>query len=201
MKPEEGGDDVKSSWPLCPGLHTCYNGGYKAQRTREGEPIPESRPQFGLESATRLHEAGIASNRRSARSGEYVPGPCTHRPSHHGSRLLQKQVPEPFGVGACQGVIGDWGEVVTRYPYRKVGMDHLLSRSPFVWGASPHGLPGRARTPCRSFRFHCPVFGGPCPPPEKRRAANKSREREHCRVRAESSVPCGDLDMQRPKCL
>ncbi len=22
--------------------------------------------------------------------GEYVPGPCTHRPSHHGSELLQK---------------------------------------------------------------------------------------------------------------
>ena len=22
--------------------------------------------------------------------GEYVPGPCTHRPSHHGSGLLQK---------------------------------------------------------------------------------------------------------------
>ena len=28
---EEGGDDVKSSWPLCPGLHTCYNGRYRAQ--------------------------------------------------------------------------------------------------------------------------------------------------------------------------
>ncbi len=25
-KPEEGGDDVKSSWPLRSGLHTCYNG-------------------------------------------------------------------------------------------------------------------------------------------------------------------------------
>ena len=25
-KPEEGGDDVKSAWPLCPGLHTRYNG-------------------------------------------------------------------------------------------------------------------------------------------------------------------------------
>ena len=25
-KPEEGGDDVKSSWPLWAGLHTCYNG-------------------------------------------------------------------------------------------------------------------------------------------------------------------------------
>ena len=26
---EEGGDDVKSSWPLCPGRHTCYNGDYR----------------------------------------------------------------------------------------------------------------------------------------------------------------------------
>ena len=26
---EEGGDDVKSAWPLCPGPHTCYNGVYK----------------------------------------------------------------------------------------------------------------------------------------------------------------------------
>ena len=25
-KSEEGGDDVKSAWPLRPGLHTCYNG-------------------------------------------------------------------------------------------------------------------------------------------------------------------------------
>lgn len=29
--------------------------------------------------------------------------------------------------GATQGRIDDWGEVVTRYPYRKVRMDHLLS--------------------------------------------------------------------------
>ncbi len=34
--------------------------------TREGELIPQSQPQFGLEFATRLHEAGIASNRGSA---------------------------------------------------------------------------------------------------------------------------------------
>ena len=84
-KPEEGGDDVKSSWPLCLGLHTCYNGAYKGQRDREVEQIPKKASQFGLESATRLHEAGIASNRGSACRGEYVPGPCTHRPSHHGS--------------------------------------------------------------------------------------------------------------------
>ncbi len=92
MKPEEGGDDVKSSWPLCPGLHTCYNGGYNGLPTREGELISKRPSQFGLESATRLHEVGIASNRGSACHGEYVPGPCTHRPSHHESGLYQKSV-------------------------------------------------------------------------------------------------------------
>ena len=30
--------------------------------------------------------------------------------------------------GAVEGGIDDWGEVVTRYPYGNVGMDHLLSR-------------------------------------------------------------------------
>ncbi len=94
---EEGGDDVKSSWPLYPGLHTCYNGRNKGSRYREVELIPKTRPKFGLESATRLHEAGIASNRGSACRGEYVPGPCTHRPSHHESWLYQKLLGKPFG--------------------------------------------------------------------------------------------------------
>ncbi len=83
---EEGGDDVKSVRPLCLGLHTCYNARYKGLPTREGELISKSRAQFGLESATRLHEAGIASNGRADRSREYVPGSCTHRPSSDGSR-------------------------------------------------------------------------------------------------------------------
>src|ERR687892_1805216 len=66
---EEGGDDVKSSCPLCPGLHTCYNGRYKGLLSREGERIPESRSQFGSKSATRLREAGVASNPGSATPG------------------------------------------------------------------------------------------------------------------------------------
>ena len=37
---EEGGDDVKSSCPLYPGLQTCYNGRYKGLLSREGERIP-----------------------------------------------------------------------------------------------------------------------------------------------------------------
>src|SRR5215469_11565455 len=61
--------------------------GTNRPQTCEGELIGKSRPQFGLKSATRLHEAGIASNRGSERRGEYVPGPCTHRPSHHESGL------------------------------------------------------------------------------------------------------------------
>ena len=41
--------------------------------------------------------------------GEYVPGPCTHRPSHHESRQHPKPVAQPFGrelskVGLAIGV-------------------------------------------------------------------------------------------------
>ncbi len=83
---EEGGDDVKSSWPLCPGLHTSYSGRYKRVQNRKVELILEKRPWFGSQAAIRLREDGIASNRRSACCGEYVPGSCTHRPSRHGSQ-------------------------------------------------------------------------------------------------------------------
>ena len=44
VKAEEGGDDVKSSCPLCPGLHTCYNGRYRGLPPREGERIPKAGP-------------------------------------------------------------------------------------------------------------------------------------------------------------
>ena len=41
---EEGGDDVKSSCPLCPGLHTCYNGRYKEKRDSDVEQISKADP-------------------------------------------------------------------------------------------------------------------------------------------------------------
>ncbi len=37
---EEGGDDVKSSCPLCLGLQTCYNGRYNGLRYCEVKRIP-----------------------------------------------------------------------------------------------------------------------------------------------------------------
>ena len=36
-------DDVKSSWPLRAGLHTCYNGGDSGQQARERKLISKSR--------------------------------------------------------------------------------------------------------------------------------------------------------------
>ena len=64
--------------------HALYDLGYtrntmaqnRGKQDREVEQNPKRR----------LSSDGIASNRGSACRGEYVPGPCTHRPSHHGSR-------------------------------------------------------------------------------------------------------------------
>ena len=41
-KPEEGGDDVKSSWPLWVGLHTYYNGSDNEKRRGNLERIFKS---------------------------------------------------------------------------------------------------------------------------------------------------------------
>ncbi len=65
--------------------HATMAGTMRRQPAR-GSQSQQNRSQFGLEAATRLHEVGVASNRGSAHHGEYVPGSCTHRPSHHESR-------------------------------------------------------------------------------------------------------------------
>ena len=91
--------------------HAPYDLGYtrttmgdnRGKLSREVERTPETRSQFGSQAATRLHEVGIASNRRSAYCGEYVPGSCTHRPSHHGSHSHPKPA-QPSKVGKVTGV-------------------------------------------------------------------------------------------------
>ena len=75
----------------------------KEKRTREEEQTSKTHPQFRSQAATRLREAGIASNRGSAYRGEYVPGSCTHRPSHHGSHSHPKPA-QPSKVGKVTGV-------------------------------------------------------------------------------------------------
>ena len=82
---EEGGDDVKSSWPLCPGLHTCYNGVPSGKQDRKVEQILKVRlsSDRGLQLALVKVESLVIAHQKWR--GEYVPGPCTHRPSRHGS--------------------------------------------------------------------------------------------------------------------
>ena len=89
---EEGGDDVKSARPLRPGLHTCYNGRDSEQPSGDREliykPYPSSDRSLQLDSV-KLDSLVIA---HQPWRGEYVPGPCTHRPSSHESRGCLKSV-------------------------------------------------------------------------------------------------------------
>ena len=67
-KPEEGGDEVKSSWPLCPGLHTCYNGGDSGMPGRKAEPIPKSRlsSDCSLQLASMKSESLVIADQHAA---------------------------------------------------------------------------------------------------------------------------------------
>ena len=96
---EEGGDDVKSARPLRPGRHTCYNGRYRGSLPREGVPISKA----DLSSDWRLKLASMKLDSlviaHQPWRGEYVPGPCTHRPSSHGSRGRLKFVTARSDLG------------------------------------------------------------------------------------------------------
>ena len=89
---EEGGDDVKSSRPLRPGLHTCYNGRYRGQLPREWERISKAdlSSDWSLQLDSMKLESLVIAHQPWR--GEYVPGPCTHRPSSHGSWEYLKSV-------------------------------------------------------------------------------------------------------------
>ena len=96
---EEGGDDVKSARPLCPGLHTCYNGRHRGAPPSDGARIPKG----GLSSDRSLQPDSVKLDSlviaHQPWRGEYVPGPCTHRPSSHGSRRCLKGVAERSALG------------------------------------------------------------------------------------------------------
>ena len=47
-------------------------------------------PDWSLQLDSMKSESLVIANQQ--RRGEYVPGPCTHRPSHHGSWLQKKWV-------------------------------------------------------------------------------------------------------------
>ena len=56
---EEGGDDVKSSWPLQVGLHTCYNGGDRG--TQKGNLSQISKNRLSSDWALQLEPMKLVS--------------------------------------------------------------------------------------------------------------------------------------------
>ena len=107
-------DDVKSSWPLRVGLHTCYNGGDRGMPTREGAPISKNRLSsdctlqlecMKAESLVIAHQLGAVNT---------FPG-LVHTARHTmGVGSTRRPCANPFWEAADHGRLSDWGEVVTR---------------------------------------------------------------------------------------
>ena len=112
-KPEEGGDDVKSSWPLWAGLHTCYNGGDNGKPDREVEPILKSRL-----SSDRILQLGCVKVESLVIADQHAavntfPG-LVHTACHTmGVGFTLSGCANRKGAGH-HGRVSDWGEVVTR---------------------------------------------------------------------------------------
>ena len=113
VKPEEGGDDVKSSCPLCPGLHTCYNGRHNGLPPREWERIPKAGPSsdWRLQPASMKSELLVIADQHAAVNA--FPG-LVHT-ARHTTRVVCTRSRRPNRKeGGAEGVEGKGGEVVTR---------------------------------------------------------------------------------------
>ena len=70
----EGGDDVRSVWPLWSGLHTCYNAKYNGLLPRERMLISKAWPSsdWSLQLDSMKLESLVMAHQLRRR--EYVPG-------------------------------------------------------------------------------------------------------------------------------
>ena len=110
---EEGVDDVKSSWPLRAGLHTCYNGGDSGLQSREGEQISKSRLSSDrtLQLESVKAESLVIADQHAAVNT--FPG-LVHTARHTmGVGSTRRRCANRKGAGD-HGRVSDWGEVVTR---------------------------------------------------------------------------------------
>ncbi len=84
---EEGAGNDRSVCSESSGLHARNNGADNGMQHRKVELNLETASKSRLRIGTHPHDVGIPSNRASSAPGEYVPAPCTHRPSNHPSRV------------------------------------------------------------------------------------------------------------------
>ena len=85
--------------PYVRGYTRVTMGGHRGLLPGDGTPIPK--PSLSTDwslqpDSTKLDSLVIA---HQPRRGEYVPGPCTHRPSSHESRGRLKSVTARVGLG------------------------------------------------------------------------------------------------------
>src|SRR5690606_29545628 len=108
-----GGDDVKSSWPLRAGLHTCYNGGDNGQRDREVELISKSRirSECPLQLECQQFELLVIADQHAAVNT--FPG-LVHTARHTMGVGFTRRRCANRKEAAGHGRLSDWGEVVTR---------------------------------------------------------------------------------------
>ena len=113
VKPEEGGDDVKSSWPLRVGLHTCYNGGDNGERGREAKPISKS--HLSSDCTLQLECMKLESLVIAYQHDAVNTFPGLVHTARHTTRVgdTRSQLPNRK-EGAAEGMPGEGGEVVTR---------------------------------------------------------------------------------------
>ena len=110
---EEGVDDVKSSWPLQAGLHTCYNGGDNG--TLRGNPSQISKSRLSSDWALQLEpmklESLVIADQHAAVNT--FPG-LVHTARHTmGVGFTRRRFANRKEAGDHSG-FSDWGEVVTR---------------------------------------------------------------------------------------
>ena len=113
VKPEEGGDDVKSSWPLRVGLHTCYNGGDSGQLLSNRQLIPKSRlsSDWGLQLDPMKSESLVIVDQHA--TVNTFPG-LVHTARHTMGVGFTRRRCANRKEAAGHGKVSDWGEVVTR---------------------------------------------------------------------------------------
>ena len=110
---EEGGDDVKSAWPLWAGPHTCYNGGDSGQRGSDAELILKSRlsSDCTLQLGCMKLESLVIADQHAAVNT--FPG-LVHTARHTMGVGFTRRRCANRKDAAGHGRLSDWGEVVTR---------------------------------------------------------------------------------------
>ncbi len=110
---EEGGDDVKSSWPLRAGLHTCYNGGDSG--TRRGDPEQISKSRLSSDCTLQLEcmkvESLVIVDQHA--TVNTFPG-LVHTARHTMGVGFTRRCCANRKEAGNHGRVSDWGEVETR---------------------------------------------------------------------------------------